>query len=255
MQGLRRCANDVVQLDLSTPTPPTNNSNSSSSLSIDVDESTEARIRRLISEHPVIIFTRSSCCMCHVMKKLLATIGVNPTVIELDDHEIAALPDNNPHTATNTIPLRNPTPAVFIGGASIGGLESLVALHVSGHLVPKLVQVGALWRGWNGSATMVMMITDTRLKRVTRVGREHLCSVTRDKVVVWSGLDVGSREEGTPIAREDGGESASEIPNEMVKFSTGDETNIIGSNGAFMDANKLHETYHVKVKMDECQSE
>ncbi|RZB58187.1 Glutaredoxin-C6 [Glycine soja] len=152
MQGLRRCSNDVVQLDLSTPTTTTtttttttNNTNSSSfssscSLSIDVDESTEARIQRLISEHPVIIFTRSSCCMCHVMKKLLATIGVNPTVIELDDHEIAALP----------LPDHR-TPAVFIGGSSVGGLESLVALHVSGHLVPKLVQVGALWDVTGGS--------------------------------------------------------------------------------------------------------
>ncbi|KAL4372278.1 hypothetical protein AHAS_Ahas06G0249800 [Arachis hypogaea] len=79
------------------------------------------------------------------MKKLLATIGVNPTVIELDDHEIAALPsssEDGPGAASN---LRNRTPAVFIGGACVGGLESLVALHVSGHLVPKLVQVGALW--------------------------------------------------------------------------------------------------------------
>ncbi|KAL2317927.1 hypothetical protein Fmac_031803 [Flemingia macrophylla] len=138
MQGLRGCSKDnAVQLDLSTTTNSStsafSSSSSAASLSIDVDESTEARISRLISEHPVIIFTRSSCCMCHVMKKLLATIGVNPTVIELDDHEIAALPRPTP------------TPAVFIGGSSIGGLESLVALHVSGHLVPKLVQVGALW--------------------------------------------------------------------------------------------------------------
>ncbi|KAE9599814.1 hypothetical protein Lal_00046014 [Lupinus albus] len=130
MQGLHCCSNDVVQFDL-TSTPNTTTT-TSSSLSIDVDESTETRIQRLISEHPVIIFTRSSCCMCHVMKKLLATIGVNPTVIELDDNEISNLP-----SAT--------TPTVFIGGSSIGGLESLVALHVSGHLVPKLVEVGALW--------------------------------------------------------------------------------------------------------------
>ncbi|RYR06005.1 hypothetical protein Ahy_B06g085809 isoform B [Arachis hypogaea] len=132
MQGLRRCSNDVVQLDLSSTVTTTNTS--STSLSIDVEESVEAKIQRLITEHPVIIFTRSSCCMCHVMKKLLATIGVNPTVIELDDHEIAALPSSS-----------NRAPAVFIGGACVGGLESLVALHVSGHLVPKLVQVGALW--------------------------------------------------------------------------------------------------------------
>ncbi|KAL9313140.1 hypothetical protein ACSQ67_018592 [Phaseolus vulgaris] len=116
-----------------SPTMSSNNS-SSSSLSMDLDDSTETRIQRLISEHPVIIFTRSSCCMCHVMKKLLATIGVHPAVIELDDNEIVALP--LPDVVA---------PAAFIGGTCIGGLESLVALHVSGHLIPKLVQVGALW--------------------------------------------------------------------------------------------------------------
>ncbi|KAI4337149.1 hypothetical protein L6164_015597 [Bauhinia variegata] len=137
MQGLRRSQNDVIRLDLSATM-----ANSSSSLSIDVEESAETRIQRLISEHPVIIFSRSSCCMCHVMKKLLATIGVHPTVIELEDHEMAAL------AAFSTLDnetLRNRAPAVFIGGSCVGGLESLVALHVSGHLVPKLVEVGALW--------------------------------------------------------------------------------------------------------------
>ncbi|CAN1217527.1 GRXC6 [Linum perenne] len=74
--------------------------------------------------------------MCHVMKKLLATIGVNPTVIELEDHEISALQ----HASRNQM-----APAVFIGGTCVGGLESLVGLHLSGHLVPKLVEVGALW--------------------------------------------------------------------------------------------------------------
>ncbi|QCE16394.1 glutaredoxin-C6-like [Vigna unguiculata] len=129
MQGIGSGFVNSNELELS-PTM----SSSSSSLSMDLDESTETRIQRLISEHPVIIFTRSSCCMCHVMKKLLATIGVHPTVIELDDNEIAALP--LPDTVA---------PAAFIGGNCIGGLESLVALHVSGHLIPKLVQVGALW--------------------------------------------------------------------------------------------------------------
>ncbi|KAJ7966417.1 Glutaredoxin [Quillaja saponaria] len=139
MQGLRH---DVVHQDLSTMSSSTS-STSSSSLSIDVDESAETRIRRLISEHPVIIFSRSSCCMCHVMKKLLATIGVHPTVIELDDHEIAALPAHD--SETDHTNLRNRAPSVFIGGTCIGGLESLVALHLSGHLVTRLVEVGALW--------------------------------------------------------------------------------------------------------------
>ncbi|XP_058728685.1 glutaredoxin-C6-like [Vicia villosa] len=149
MQDLRRYSNDTVHLDLGTTTTATTTTTtmittttSSSSLSMDIDESAETKIHRLISEHPVIIFTRSSCCMCHVMKKLLSTIGVNPTVIELDDNEIASLPHEDDHLASV---LRNRSPAVFIGGACVGGLESLVALHVSGHLVPKLVQVGALY--------------------------------------------------------------------------------------------------------------
>ncbi|CAN1217526.1 GRXC6 [Linum perenne] len=86
--------------------------------------------------------------MCHVMKKLLATIGVNPTVIELEDHEISALPLPPPsqESAAEEHASRNQmAPAVFIGGTCVGGLESLVGLHLSGHLVPKLVEVGALW--------------------------------------------------------------------------------------------------------------
>ncbi|MFQ6669977.1 hypothetical protein Gotur_035029 [Gossypium turneri] len=168
MQSLRSWSSDVVHLHLTSlpkPSPPSSSSSNttpmstttttvtatsggSSCLSIDEEESTETRIQRLISEHPVIIFSRSSCCMCHVMKKLLVTIGVHPTVIELDDREMASLPPPPPSSSPTHggIPSMNhPSPAVFIGGTCIGGLESLVALHLSGHLVSKLVEVGALW--------------------------------------------------------------------------------------------------------------
>ncbi|EPS69559.1 hypothetical protein M569_05207, partial [Genlisea aurea] len=93
-------------------------------------DSPEIRIRRLVSENPVIIFSRPSCCMCHVMKRLLSAVGVHPTVIEVEECEIPAV--------------GGAAPAVYIGGACIGGLESLVALHLSNDLVPKLVEVGAL---------------------------------------------------------------------------------------------------------------
>ncbi|XP_052210127.1 glutaredoxin-C6-like [Diospyros lotus] len=130
MQGVRSCrplSDGGVRLEL-TPS-------AASPLAFDFEESAETRIQRLISENPVVIFSRSGCCMCHVMKRLLSSIGVHPTVIELDDDdEIAALP-----TAAGGGP-----PAVFIGGALVGGLESLVALHLGGHLVPRLVEVGAL---------------------------------------------------------------------------------------------------------------
>lgn len=132
MQGVRlygSLSDSGVRLEL---TPTTN-----SPLAIDVSESAEMRIQRLISENPVVIFSRSSCCMCHVMKRLLAAIGVHPTVIELEEDEIDALPAGKDDRGGGA-------PAAFIGGARVGGLESLMALHVSGDLAPKLVEVGAL---------------------------------------------------------------------------------------------------------------
>ncbi|XP_076900966.1 glutaredoxin-C6-like [Bidens hawaiensis] len=115
----------------------TNTANSP--LAIDISESTEMRIQRLITENPVIIFSRSACCMCHVMKRLLTSLGVHPTVIELEEDEIGALSESQQDDGGETV-----APAVFIGGERIGGLESLVGLHLSGHLVPKLVEVGVL---------------------------------------------------------------------------------------------------------------
>ncbi|XP_077228330.1 glutaredoxin-C6-like [Tasmannia lanceolata] len=112
-------------------------------LTMDVGEtSTEKRIQRMISENPVIIFSKTSCLMCHVMKSLFATLGVHPTVIELDEGEMEkARPALGAHNSRADYG----APAVFIGGAHVGGLESLVALHLSGSLLPKLREVGALW--------------------------------------------------------------------------------------------------------------
>ncbi|KAL2236008.1 UNVERIFIED_CONTAM: Glutaredoxin-C6 [Sesamum indicum] len=136
MQGLRcygALADGGVLLEL-TPT-------AASPFAIDVAESAETRIQRLISENPVIIFSRSSCCMCHVMKRLLSTIGVHPTVIELEEDEMSELKARNANANGGGASV---SPALYIGGACVGGLESLVALHLSNNLVPMLVEVGAL---------------------------------------------------------------------------------------------------------------
>ncbi|XP_074337306.1 glutaredoxin-C10-like [Apium graveolens] len=103
-------------------------------LTIQSTESPEMRIRRLISENPVVIFTRSSTSwMCHVMNRLLLTLAVHPTVIQLEDDEIVAV-----HDGTGEI-----APVLFIGGTRVGGLESLLALHLRAQLVPKLMEIGA----------------------------------------------------------------------------------------------------------------
>ncbi|XP_078431281.1 glutaredoxin-C6-like [Wolffia australiana] len=109
-------------------------------LSIDAAETLETRIRRLIGENPIVIFSRSSCCMCHVMKRLLANLGVHPTVIELEEDEIDGAMATESLFVSGAV-----SPVVFIGGELVGGLESLMGLHLTGELVPKLAQVGALW--------------------------------------------------------------------------------------------------------------
>lgn len=133
MEGLR-CYNllsdDEFKLQL---TPST-----TSPLAINLSESTHMRIQRLINENPVIIFTRSSCYMCDVMKRLFYSIGVYSTVIELEDSEITDLTAFHHHHGDSV------APAVFIGGSCVGGLENLVAMHLSGHLVSKLVEIGAI---------------------------------------------------------------------------------------------------------------
>lgn len=102
---------------------------------LSITESPEMKIYRLVSENPVVIFTRSSTCwICHVMNRLLSTLGVHATVIQLEDDEIVAVHDGAGETA----------PALFIGGTRVGGLESLLVLHLRAQLVPKLIETGAL---------------------------------------------------------------------------------------------------------------
>ncbi|KAJ0610249.1 putative thioredoxin-disulfide reductase [Helianthus annuus] len=45
-----------------------------------------AMVTSLVSERPVVIFSKSSCCMCHTIKTLISNFGANPTVYELDEH-------------------------------------------------------------------------------------------------------------------------------------------------------------------------
>ena len=108
-------------------------------------ESPYEMVRQLGSCNAVVVFSMSGCCMSTVVKQLLFGLGVGPTVVELDQHVAG------PHIQAVLFDLlgsggrRHPVPAVFVGGKFLGGVETLMACHINGTLVPLLKDAGALW--------------------------------------------------------------------------------------------------------------
>ncbi|KAK9285592.1 hypothetical protein L1049_024787 [Liquidambar formosana] len=103
-------------------------------------------LNNLVSENAVIVFSKRGCCMSHVVKRLLLGLGVNPAVYEVDeDDELGVIDELERITGEGKDGGRLQFPAVFIGGKLFGGLERVMATHISGELVPVLKQAGALW--------------------------------------------------------------------------------------------------------------
>ncbi|KAK8664552.1 hypothetical protein V6N13_084336 [Hibiscus sabdariffa] len=99
-------------------------------------------VRQLASANAVVLFSRSDDCMCTVAKRLLFGLGVAPITIELDHH--VSGPDIQAWLFQHTDG-RQPILAVFVGGKFLGGIETLMACHINGTLVPLLKDAGALW--------------------------------------------------------------------------------------------------------------
>ncbi|KAL0442497.1 UNVERIFIED_CONTAM: Glutaredoxin-C9 [Sesamum latifolium] len=105
------------------------------------------KLTSLVSSNAVVVFTVSGCCMCHVVKQLLFGLGVGPTIVELDRDasgtDIHALLFRLSGAAG--VQPQLVVPAVFVGGKFLGGIESVMACHINGTLVPLLRDAGALW--------------------------------------------------------------------------------------------------------------
>ncbi|CAN0911503.1 GRXC8 [Linum grandiflorum] len=89
--------------------------------------------------------------MCTVVKRLLFGLGVGPTIVEIDQiassEEIQAVLSRllGSSSSSNGGGGGGGVPAVFIGGKFLGGVETLMACHINGSLVPLLKEAGALW--------------------------------------------------------------------------------------------------------------
>ncbi|KAL0289830.1 UNVERIFIED_CONTAM: Glutaredoxin-C5 [Sesamum calycinum] len=100
------------------------------------------RVVRLASGSAVVIFSISTCCMCHAVKSLFCGMGVNPTVYELDHHPRGKEIER---VLTRLLGGGSAVPVVFIGGRLVGAMDRVMASHINGTLVPLLKEAGALW--------------------------------------------------------------------------------------------------------------
>ncbi|XP_054809997.1 monothiol glutaredoxin-S6-like [Prosopis cineraria] len=98
-------------------------------------------VTRLIADKPVVIFSKSSCCMSHTVKALICSFGANPTVIEVDKLS------NGQHIERALMQLgcRPSVPAVFIGQQFIGGANEVISLNVQNKLGQLLLGAKAIF--------------------------------------------------------------------------------------------------------------
>ncbi|GAB4840964.1 Monothiol glutaredoxin-S9 [Ancistrocladus abbreviatus] len=98
------------------------------------------KVKRLASENGVVIFSKSSCCLCYAVHILFQDLGVNPLVYEIDqDPEGREM-----ERAIMRLGCNAPVPAVFIGGTLRGSTNEIMSLHLSGALIPLLRPYQAL---------------------------------------------------------------------------------------------------------------
>ncbi|KAL0376484.1 UNVERIFIED_CONTAM: Monothiol glutaredoxin-S4 [Sesamum calycinum] len=84
------------------------------------------RVNKMVSEKPLVIFSKTQCCMSHTIKSLFYDFGVNPTIYELDE-----IPRGREiEQAISRQGCNPPVPAVFIGGEFVGGADEIMSLHL-----------------------------------------------------------------------------------------------------------------------------
>ncbi|CAN1199912.1 GRXC11 [Linum perenne] len=90
------------------------------------------KVRDLASKKAAVIFTKSTCCMCHSIKQLFYELGASPAIHEVDREALRGL--------------GYPTvPAVFIGGRYVGSAKEILSLHLDGTLKQMLLDANAIW--------------------------------------------------------------------------------------------------------------
>ncbi|KAK4716892.1 hypothetical protein R3W88_015230 [Solanum pinnatisectum] len=99
-------------------------------------------VMKLGAESPVVILSKSTCCISHSIETLIRGFGANPTVYELDKLS------NGKEMEKALIELlgcKSSVPAVFIGEEFVGGSNEIMSLNVRGKLKNLLLKANAIW--------------------------------------------------------------------------------------------------------------
>ncbi|KAK9757019.1 hypothetical protein RND81_01G135300 [Saponaria officinalis] len=99
------------------------------------------RVRELARTKAAVIFTKSSCCMCHSIKSLFYDLGASPAVYELDREAKG----REMESALQRLGCNPTIPAVFIGGEYVGSAKDVLGAHLNGSLRELLIQAKAIW--------------------------------------------------------------------------------------------------------------
>ncbi|KAK6135083.1 hypothetical protein DH2020_031146 [Rehmannia glutinosa] len=100
------------------------------------------RIERMASASAVVIFSMSTCCMCHAVKRLFCGMGVNPTVYEIDEDPLGKEMET---ALMRLLGGASAVPVVFIGGRLVGAMDSVMGSHINGTLIKKQERCELTW--------------------------------------------------------------------------------------------------------------
>ncbi|KAB2050742.1 hypothetical protein E1A91_A12G009600v1 [Gossypium mustelinum] len=98
-------------------------------------------VTSMVADRPVVIFSRTTCCMSHTIKTLINGFGANPTVYELDEIQNGQQVERE----LQQMGCNPSVPAVFIGQRLVGGANQVMSLQLRNQLVPLLKRAGAIW--------------------------------------------------------------------------------------------------------------
>ncbi|XP_039133804.1 monothiol glutaredoxin-S5-like [Dioscorea cayenensis subsp. rotundata] len=97
----------------------------------------------------VVIVGKRACYMSYVAQRLLEGLKVYPTIYEVSEvfvarmtliHNLGRILSKDDNTLVAPL-----FPVVFIVGKLVGGLNRLIAIHITGELIPMLTAAGAIW--------------------------------------------------------------------------------------------------------------